>query len=369
MNIFSSIKIIDLTRVFSGPFATRHFSDFGAEVIKIEPPQGDDSRNFPPIVDSWSGYFEILNRNKKSLVLNLKNEMDLNKFYSLCKNCDIIVENFSPNIKNKLKIDYPVIKKLNPKIIYASISGVSSRINKRYYDVIAQAESGLISLNGEKEDMKNATSIVDAFSGMKLAFAISSALYHRENTKKGCELNISMKGVAFDLLEQNLIASSVSNQNPKKCGNMDNAIAPFGVFKASDSNIVLAIGNDIQWLKFVKFLQKNNHRFNDSLFKNNTLRLKNIKRLKIEIEAVLKKYTAEKILLILNKLEIPCARVNNMLDVIADQENYNEKLLEKINHPIAGKIVIPTGGVFFTNNKKEKYYISPTLNKNKENEI
>lgn len=369
MNIFTSIKILDLTRVFSGPFATRHFSDFGAEVIKIEPPQGDDSRNFPPIVGNWSGYFEILNRNKKSLVLDLKNNADLNIFYNLCKNCDAIIENFTPNIKNKLRINYSIIKKLNPKIIYASISGVSDNVDKKYYDVIAQAESGIMSLNGKKDDMKNATSIVDAFSGMKLAYAVSSALFNRERTKQGCHINVSMKGSAFDLLEQNLISSSISNKNPEKVGNMDNAIAPFGVFKANDTNIVIVIGNNNQWLEFVKFLQKNNPKFNDSLFKSNTLRLKNIKKLKIEIETVLKKYTAKEIVSVLKKLNIPCAKVNKMLDVLKDRENYNEKLLEKIKHSIAGEIVVPTGGIVFSNNKKEKYRESPILNETNNYEI
>lgn len=364
MNIFSSIKILDLTRVFSGPFATRHFSDFGAKVIKIEPPQGDDSRYFPPIVDDWSGYFEVLNRNKSSLCLNLKNNADLNRFYNLCKNCDVIVENFTPNIKNKLRINYSIIKNLNPKIIYASISGVSDKVNRKYYDVIAQAESGIMSLNGTNDDMKNSTSIIDAFSGMKLAYAISSALFNREKTKQGCHINVSMKGAAFDLLEQNLIASSLSNKNPKKVGNMDNAIAPFGMFKAYDANIVLAIGNNNQWLKFVKFLQKNNPKFNYNLFRNNTLRLKNIKKLKIEIETVLTKHTVKKAIFTLNQLGIPCAKVNKMLDVLRDRENYDEKLLEKIKHSIAGEIVVPTGGIFFSKNKKVKYKKSPILNEN-----
>lgn len=365
MNIFSSIKILDLTRVFSGPFATRHFADFGAEVIKIEPPQGDDSRRFPPLVNNWSGYFEILNRNKKSLTLDLKNIADLKKLYNLCECCDVLVENFSPDIKKKLKIDYLTIKKINPKIIYASISGVSDNINKKYYDVIAQAESGLISLNGEKEDMKISTSITDAFSGMKLAYAISSALYFREKTKHGSKINISMKGSAFDLLEQNLIATSITKQNPKKVGNMDNAIAPFGLFKTKDSAVVLAIGNETQWKKFANFLQKNDAGFNNNLFINNSLRIKNLKKLKAEIEKVFKKYPSKNIIQILKRTDIPCGQVKTMLDVINDQENYNEGLLEIINHPISGKIIVPTGGIFFSNYKKQKYRIAPGLNENK----
>lgn len=361
MNLFSSIKILDLTRVFSGPFATRHFADFGAEIIKIEAPNGDDSRRFPPTINNWSGYFEVLNRNKKSLVLDLKNEQDLKKFYNLCKECDILVENFSPKIKNKLKIDYKNVKNINSKIIYASISGVSENVDKKYYDVIAQAESGLISLNGLKEDVKNATSIIDAFSGMKLAFAISSALYNREKTNNGCYLNVSMKGSAFDLLEQNLITTSITKENPKKVGNMDSAIAPFGIFKTKNKSIVLAIGNNEQWLKFKKLLKENNSNFNNELFITNKLRLENINQLKNEIENIFQKHTSNKIITRLKKINIPCAEINTMLDVINDKENYIEKLLEKINHPVAGKIVASTGGIFFSNYKKESYIPAPIL--------
>jgi len=365
MNIFSSIKILDLTRVFSGPFATRHFSDFGAEVIKIEPIQGDDSRHYPPIKGNWSGYFEILNHNKKSLVLDLKNDLDLNTFYMLCKDSDVIVENFTPNIKNKLRIDYETIKKINSKIIYASISGISDRTNKKYYDIIAQAESGLISLNGMSEDMKNATSVVDAFSGMKLAFAISTALYSREITKEGCQLNVSMKGSAFDLLEQNLIATSVSKTNPAKVGNMDNAIAPFGIFKTRDNSIALAIGNDKQWEELSSFLQTQSNIFPTELFLTNSLRLANIDRLVVEIENIFQKYSAAELIDILNQMGISSGKVNKMSDVIDDQENYEEKLLEKVTHPTIGEIVLPTGGIFFSNHKKENYVPAPTLSQKK----
>ena len=361
MNLFSSLKILDLTRVFSGPFATRHFADFGAEVIKIEPPQGDDSRHFPPIIDGWSGYFEILNRHKKSLVLDLKNPNDLKQFYKLCKNCDVIVENFSANVKKKLKIDYKTIKKLNAKIIYASISGVSDRVNRKYYDAIAQAESGLISLNGLKEDTKISTSIVDAFSGMKLAFAISSALYNREINQTGSAINISMKGAALDLLEQNLIAAAVSKKNPEKIGNMDSAIAPFGVFKTKNGAVVLAIGNDKQWKIFENFLHKKNPNINKKLFTTNSLRLKNIKKLKMEIESIFQKISTITIVTSLKKLNIPYGQVKTMLEVTNDKENYTEMLLEKVRHKIAGNIIVPTGGIFFSNFKPEKYKSAPTL--------
>jgi CoA:oxalate CoA-transferase len=360
MNLFTSIKILDLSRVFSGPFATRHFADFGAEVIKIEQPHGDDSEHYPPTKDNWSGYYELLNRNKKKLVLDLKNKADLCRFYDLCQSCDVVVENYSPRVVNDLKIDYATLRKVQPKVIYASIRGISDTINRKYYDAIAQAESGLMSLNGIEDDMKNATSIIDAFTGMKLAYAISTALFHRERTGVGSRVVVSMRGSAFDMLEQNLIASSISKSNPAKVGNMDNAIAPFGVFRAHDSNIVLAIGNNAQWTTFVTFLQEKNPSFDEHLFKNNSLRLRNLAMLKKEIEHVFMRCPADEIVSTLARLAIPCAKTHTMQDVLACSENFDNYLLERVRHSAAGEIVVPTGGIFFSGNTKEPYKEAPT---------
>ncbi len=366
MTLFSGLKILDLTRVFSGPFATRHFADFGAEVIKIEPPQGDDSRRFPPLKQDWSGYFEILNRNKKSLVLDLKNPKDLQRFYKLCKKADVVVENFTPSVKKRLKIHYKAIKKLNPKIIYASVSGVSERVQRKYYDVIAQAESGFISLNGEKKDMKVSTAIIDAFSGMKLAYAVSSALYARERYQKGCQLHVSMKGSAFDLLEQNLIETSVTGRDPKKVGNMDNAIAPFGIFDTSDGALVVAAGNDLLWNRLSDFFVSKNAKFPRQKFITNHLRVKNISLLKKEMEKVLRKMTTKQVVAMLIEIDVPFGEVKTMQSVLNDKENFAEKLLEKIKHPKVGKFVVPTGAIQYSIYKKSKYKLAPKLNEDYE---
>jgi crotonobetainyl-CoA:carnitine CoA-transferase CaiB-like acyl-CoA transferase len=142
---------------------------------------------------------------------------------------------------------------------------------------------------------------------------------------------------------------------------MDNAIAPFGVFRTKDSTIVLAIGNDKQWNNFTKFLLKNDARFNNSIFATNSLRVKNLKKLKHEIESAFKSYRSKDIVSILEKISIPCGQVKTMLDVLDDKENYDEKLLEKITHPVAGNIIVPSGGIFFSNHKKTKYRIAPKL--------
>ena len=361
MSVFKGVKIIDLTRVFSGPFATRHFADYGANVIKIEPPNGDDARYFPPLVNGWSGYFEQLNRNKKSLFLDLKSKPDLNRLYRLVKKADVFVENFSPVVKKKLKIDYNTIRKINPKIIYASVNGISESVNRKYYDVIAQAESGLVSLNGEDGDLKISTSVVDAFSGLKLAFAIAAALFYRLKTGNGQKLSVSMKGSAFDLLEQNLVEYSVTKVNPPKVGNMDNAVFPFGIFKTKDGSIALAVGNNDIWVRLSAFLKKENASFDLSNYSTNVDRIKNYKLLRDYIESIFSNFESSKLVKILNELGIPVGKVNRMQDVYQDDENYSEKLLRKVNIESVGEVVVSNGGISFSSDKSKKYIPAPIL--------
>lgn len=360
-SLFSDVKILDLSRVFSGPFATLQFANYGAEVLKIESPAGDESRKFPPLKDGWSGYFELINHNKKSLILDLKNKNDLQHFYQLCAEADVLVENFTPDVKKRLQIDYQTIKKYNEKIIYASICGVSKDVNKKYYDIIAQAESGFASLNGTTDDMKVATSIIDAFAGMKLAFAISSALYAQTKNGTGTHITVSMKGSAFDLLEQNLIETSVTHKNPDKVGNMDNAIAPFGLFKTQDGNIALAVGNDKLWQKLEMFLTEHTSNFPSHKFKTNAERLKYLPLLQQEIETVFSQFSTAELDELLSAQDIPCGQVKAMLDVLADQENHDQLLLENVNHPDIGEITLPTGGIFFSTSDKVPYQPAPEL--------
>lgn len=360
-NIFAGLKVIDLTRVFSGPFATRHLADYGAEVIKIEPLTGDDSRNFEPLIGEWSGYFEVLNRNKSSMRLDLKNEKQLKTFYELCRTADVVVENYSPAVKKRLKISYHDLKAANPKLIYASLIGISNRIDRKYYDVIAQAESGLASLSGTSADMKIATSVTDAFAGMKLAFAIVSALYARATNQKGCQITVSMLGSTFDLLEQNLIQASLTRQNPPKIGNMDNAIAPFGIFSTKDSSVALAIGNDRQWQQFCEFFSHDNEHLKKSIFQHNSDRILHISELEKAINTIFCQFTTKEVIEKLHAINVPCGQCNKMLDVLGDRQNFDEGLLQTIHHPKVGSFVVANGGISFSRYFQKKYRYAPQL--------
>jgi CoA:oxalate CoA-transferase len=346
--IFSGLKVIDITKVFSGPFATRLLADYGALVLKIEnTTHGDDSRDYPPLKNGWSGYYEILNRNKKGISLDLKTTCGIEKLYTLCKEADVFVENLTPSTKHKLKIDYEVLQKINPSIVYASLSGVGQDTDKKYYDVIAQAESGLMSLSGTPQTpMKIGPSVVDAFSGMTLAFAIASALYWRQKTGIGQYIDVSMLGCSMNLLESSLIEYSLTKTNPERKGNTDAAISPFGAYQTKDGFIVIAVGNDALWQQFRIFLETSSE-IDTSLFSTNILRIKNDSMLTQVIERSFSRYTVSELIPLLAAIHIPCSKVNSMSDVYNDSDNYSKGYVRKEQHPLLGECVVPGSSVRF----------------------
>jgi CoA:oxalate CoA-transferase len=365
-NIFKGIKIIEVAKVFSGPFAARMFADYGAEVIKVEHGTNfDDTRHFQPIKDGWSGYYEILNRNKRGVALNLKDPKDLEKLHNLVKEADVFVENLTPSTKYKLKIDYETLKAKNPHLIYASLSGVGQDTDRKYYDVIAQAQSGLLSLSGTKKTpIKIGPAVVDAFSGMTLAFGIASALFYREKTGKGQNLSVSMLSSAMNLLENNLIEYSVTNKSPMRPGNQDNSVSPFGVYRTKDGYVAVAAGNDKLWGVLSKFLRSHsNVIFAEELFTTNTLRLKNQEMLTGIIEQVFSSYTSRDLESKLNLLEVPCSRVYEMSDVAAEEDNFKRKALISLDHSKLGKVVIPGKSIHFSESDNFPITEAPSIGK------
>ncbi len=363
--IFSGVNVLDLTKILSGPLATRYLADYGATVIKIEHPNSpDDSRSFPPLKNNWSEYFEMLNRNKESISLNLKNTKHRNLFYKLCKNADVVVENLTPDVKTKLKIDYPIIRNLNKKIIYASLSGLDQKNTRKYYDVIAQAESGLLSLSGTKKNpVKIAPAVTDAFAGVNLAFAIASALYHRQRTNEGLQIIVSMLTTSVQLLEHNLIDYSINGKNPERPENQDNAVAPFGVFKTLDGYLAIACGNDTTWNSFAKFLSQY-YAIDLTKFTTNSLRLENKKLLTEIIEVVFSKFKTKRLVVKMNKIQIPYGNVNEMSDIANDDWFFKHEALIKIDHDKLGKCIIPGYPIQFNKPHTKKLIPAPGLGKN-----
>jgi len=279
------IRVIDLSHILAGPTATMILADLGAKVIHIEPPQGDDAREYGPFVGkvdkNHSAYFISLNRNKKSIVLNLRHQKGKDILRELIKVSDVVVENYRPGIMRNLGFDWEEIQRLNPKTIYASISGfghdtLPQYSNRPAYDVVVQAYSGLMSLTGPEQGppCKVGASMGDIIAGQQAAIGILAALFYRTITGRGQWYDGSMVDSLFFTLENAVVRYITEGQIPGALGTAHPSIAPFQAFPTKDSSIVIAIGGDKLWAHFCTVMGRGDL-IDDVRFRTNPLRSKN----------------------------------------------------------------------------------------------
>ena len=289
----SGIIVLDLTNVLSGPFATQILSDMGAEVIKVEKPSGDDSRNYGPFVKGKSSYFISLNRGKKSIVLDLKNKQEKTYFKKILSQSDVLIDNFKPGTVEKFGFSSKYLSKKYPKLIQAKISGFgeTGRMNSfPAYDMIVQAMGGIMSITGNNKNelCRVGSSIGDITAGLYAVIGILLQLINRNKTKLGSRLDLSMLDCQVAILENAISRYSVEKKTPKPLGTDHPSITPFGAFKTLDGLIVIAIGNDKMFSKFCEVIG-DKKLAKDKLFIDNNLRNKNLNLLRKKIEINLKK--------------------------------------------------------------------------------
>lgn len=339
------IRVLDLGHVLAMPTCTMQLADLGAEVIKIERPDiGDDSRYFGPFINNESAYFISINRNKKSITLDLKKETGKKIFKNLVKVSDVVAENYRPNTMQKLGLEYKVLKEINPEIIYASICGFGHKSlyqERPGYDIIAQASGGIMAITGQEDGppTRVGSSIGDIFSGSFATIGILAALRVRDRTGLGQEIDISMMDAVLSVLENAVVRYTVTGEIPKRMGSGHPAIAPFDVFETKDGWVVIAIGNDVLWKKFCKTIN-NTDLLNDSRFTTNPKRSENYKELKPIITDWSKKKTVEEILNILIKAGVPVGEVNTIDKIVDDPNIKLREMIVEVEHPLAGKVKI-----------------------------
>lgn len=341
--VFEGLKVIDLTSALNGPFCTMFLGDYGADVIKIEPLGGEQSRSWGPIDEKTgeSGFYGFVNRNKKGCTLNLKTEKGLEMFYELAKDADVIVENYRGGVTKKLKIDYDTIKEINPNIIYASGSGFGQYgpiTHRPCYDVVAQAMGGMLNLTGFKENdpVKVGPSVADHVAGIYLMVGIGMALYHRERTGEGQQIDVSMFDVIFSLLENAIVNYTMGGFVPERQGNVDPSIAPFDVFECKDGFVALGVGNDKLFAKFANAIG-HTEILEDERYENNELRCQNyIPDLQNLIRGWCAQYTKGEIENIMDEAGIPCGPVLNVKEAIEHPHIQARDMMVHCEHPTVG---------------------------------
>lgn len=340
------IKVLDLTRVLAGPYATMILGDLGADIIKIEIPDiGDDARHFGPFKNGESAYFMSLNRNKKSMTLNLKTEKGKEILLDLVKQSDIIVENFRPGTMEKLGIGYEIIKEINPKIIYAAASGFGHTgpySEKASYDAVVQAMGGLMSITGPKngKPTRVGTSIGDIAAGLFTAIGILTALVSRNITGKGQKVDVAMLDSQVAILENAIARYIVTKEIPKSEGNRHPSIVPFETFDTLDGEIMIAVGNDSLWIKFCNVIDMEELGKNERYAKNN-FRNERYDELRCIIAEPLKSKTTKEWQELFDSAGIPNGPINTIDKVLQDPQVLAREMIVDIVHPIAGKLQIP----------------------------
>lgn len=341
--VFEGLKVVDLTTALNGPFCTMFLGDYGADVIKIEPVGGEQSRSWGPIDEKSgeSGFYGFVNRNKKGCTLNLKSEKGLEMFYELVKDADVLVENYRGGVTERLKIDYDTIKKINPNIIYASGSGFGQYgpiTHRPCYDIVAQAMGGMLNLTGFKEDdpVKVGPSVADHVAGIYLMVGVGMALYHREKTGEGQHIDVSMFDVIFSLLENAIVNYTMGGFIPERNGNVDPSIAPFDVYACKDGFVALGVGNDKLFNKFANIIG-HQELLEDERYKDNVSRCDNyIPDLQNLIREWCADYTKSEIEEIMDEAGIPCGPVLNVKEAIEHPHIQARDMMVHCEHPTVG---------------------------------
>ena len=244
MGPLKGIKVLDLSRVLAGPYCTMMMADFGADVIKIEPPKvGDDSRAFTPFLGTESAYFMSLNRNKRSMSLDFKNPKHCEIFKEMVKQADVVVENYRPGTMEKFGLGWDVLKEINPRLIYAACSGFGRTgpyTKKPAYDVVVQAMGGIMSITGEKggHPMRVGASVGDVFAGLFTCLGVMMALYHRVTSGKGQLVDVAMLDCQVAILENAVARYVCTGVAPGPIGNRHPSITPFADFTSKDGSII-----------------------------------------------------------------------------------------------------------------------------------
>jgi len=360
------IKVLDLTRVLSGPYATMILADMGVDVIKLEQPgKGDDSRQFGPYVEGESAYFMSLNRNKRSFTMNLKKPEAKELFLEMIKKVDIVVENFRPGTMEKLGLGYEVLKEANPKIIYAACSGFghSGPYSKRAaYDAVVQAMGGLMSITGQKdgEPTRVGTSIGDIVAGLFTAIGILAALNYRKETGIGQKVDVAMLDCQVAILENAISRYVVTGNVPKPEGNRHPSIVPFEPFDAKDGKVMVAVGNDVLWEKFCYAIEAE-ELLEVEEYKTNPSRNEHYEELRPKIAEKMTKKTVKEWLDILENAGVPNGPINTVDKVLEDPQVLARNMIVEVEHEVAGKLKIPGVPIKMSETQGEVKKAAPVL--------
>ena len=361
------VVIIDLSRVYAGPYCTMMLGDLGATVIKVEQPgKGDDTRQFgPPYIEGESAYYLGLNRNKHSITLDFNKPDEKERLVHLLQDATVLVENFRPGTMEKLGLDYETLHEINPGLIYCSISGYGQEGPYRMragYDFVAQAESGLMAVTGEVdgEPQRCGSPIADQAAGMYACMSVLAALRVRDRTGKGQRIDISLLESAVSLLGNVSSNHLISGEEAKRYGNGHPNIVPYQAFQTSDGYIVVAAGNDRLFQALCTFLEREDLT-HDPRFTTNPQRIRNRHELIPQLQERFLQRKSEEWLTALRTVGLPCGAINRVSQIFQDPQIQARGLVWECEHPTAGTIKLAGSPLRLSETPTRLYKAPPLL--------
>ncbi|MCL6452629.1 MAG: CoA transferase [Alicyclobacillus sp.] len=345
MGILSGIRVLDLSRILSGPYITMSLGDMGADVVKVEEPgRGDDTRHWgPPFIGQDSTYFLAINRNKRSIAVNLKDPEGQRIVYDLARHADVVVENFRASTRDRLGLDYPTLRQVNPRLVVLHISAFGETgpyADKPGYDLLAQASGGLMSLTGEPDGppVKAGFAMADLGAAMFGLTGILAALFHRERTGEGQYLTTSLyeTQLAFHInWAGNYFATG---ETPRAMGSAHPNLAPYQAYRAADGHLVIACGNDALWQRLCDAFGRPEWK-SDPRYVTNAARVQHRLELEHDLEAQLSTQPVAHWVAALEDVGVPAGPILNLADIYGGHPQTEALgMVQTVDHPVAGPL-------------------------------
>jgi crotonobetainyl-CoA:carnitine CoA-transferase CaiB-like acyl-CoA transferase len=367
------VRVLDLSRVLAGPYATMVLADLGADVIKVEhPDRGDDTRHWgPPFAGGESAYFLSVNRNKRSIGVDLKSVEGLEKITGLAADADVVIENLRRGALEKLGLGYEALKELNPDLIYCSITGFGpgKEEERPGYDFLVQARAGIMGITGfpepQGEPTKVGVAIADIVCGLYAATAILAALRGRDATGEGARIEVPLFESTLGWLANRGQEYLVSGEDRGRMGNGHPTIVPYQTFDASDKQIAVAVGNDAQFGRLCEAIGREDLAA-DERFATNPDRVASRDELVEILQRELSERTADEWVERVRAAGVPCGPVNTLVEALADEHLSSTDMLQEIEHPLAGVLRMVASPMLFDGERPPVRLPPPTLGQHTE---
>jgi formyl-CoA transferase/CoA:oxalate CoA-transferase len=342
VQLLEGVRVLDMGRVLSGPYCASLLAELGADVVKLESPRGDDTRHLGPFLQDESVYFAQINRGKRSIALDLKQERDRHLALRLAEKADVVVENFRPGVAARLGVDFDTLSRTNPRLVYASISGFGQTgplAQLPAYDLVIQAMSGLMEATGTPSGppLRVGESLADLAAGVFAAFGVCAALVQRGTTGRGQHVDVAMFDslVALQVTAMSLLTAT--GELPGRVGNRHPVSTPFDTFAACDGLVAIAVANDEMFARFAKMISRPDL-LQDDRYATDPMRTLNVVALKALIEEWTTSRPVSEVLRVAEEYGVPAAPVWDLKQALASEQASSRGLLGEMKHPLLGAL-------------------------------